>query len=108
MELTLPTPIAAYFGADNRDGAAVADCFAEYAEVKDEGQSHVGKDAIQAWADNASKQYSFTSEPFACQEKDGAFVVSSKVSGTFPGSPVDLAYTFRIEGDKVAYLEIAA
>jgi hypothetical protein len=33
-------------------------------------------------------------------------VVTSQVSGTFPGSPIDLRYVFTVEGGKIAALEI--
>jgi len=33
-------------------------------------------------------------------------VVTSRLTGNFPGSPVDLRYFFRLEGDKIASLEI--
>ena len=33
--------------------------------------------------------------------------VTGRVTGDFPGSPVDLQYRFTLEGDKIARLEIA-
>ena len=59
-DLSLPEPIAAYFDADNRDGEAVARCFTKQAVVKDEGQTHFGPDAIEAWKTAASAKYSST------------------------------------------------
>jgi hypothetical protein len=106
-KLTLPEPIAAYFKADKQDGEAVAQCFDVRAIVKDEGRTHSGSAAIRAWKIDASSKYSYTSEPFAVAEKDGAYVVTSRLTGNFPGSPVDLRFTFRLERGKIAYLEIA-
>jgi hypothetical protein len=34
--------------------------------------------------------------------------VAAKVSGNFPGSPVELTFAFRIEGDQIAGLGIGA
>ena len=104
--LDLPKPIAAYFTADKGDGEAVSQCFTENAVVKDEGHSHKGRAAIQEWKTDASAKYEYTCEPFACEEKDGKIVVTSHLVGNFPGSPVDLRYFFRLEGDKIASLEI--
>ena len=39
-------------------------------------------------------------------ERDGGTVVVGKVSGDFPGSPVDLEHAFKLNGDKIASLEI--
>jgi hypothetical protein len=104
--LSLPKPIAAYFTADSGDGEAVSQCFTENAIVKDEGHTHKGRAAIKVWKADTSAKYQYTREPFACEEKDGKTVVTSHLVGTFPGSPVDLRYFFRLEADKIASLEV--
>jgi hypothetical protein len=106
MTLDLPGPIAAYFAADNVDSEAVARCFAEGAVVKDEGQSYSGRAAIRQWKEDVSTRYQYTSEPFACEQRDGTVVVTSRLTGTFPGSPVNLRFFFVLEGDRIASLEI--
>ena len=108
MPIDLPKPIQAYFAADGSDGKAVAQCFTENAVVTDEGHSYQGRAAIQAWKTEASKKYSYTSEPFACENKDGKVLVTSRVTGNFPGSPVDLRYLFSVENDKIASLKIGS
>lgn len=105
--LTLPEPIAAYFEADKRDADAVVRCFTAHAVVKDEGQTHSGIDAIEAWKTAASAKYSYTCEPFALEQKDGRHIVTSRLTGNFPGSPLDLRFAFRLERGKIAFLEIA-
>jgi len=104
--LNLPKPVAAYFTADKGDGEAVSRCFTENAVVKDEGNTHKGRAAIKAWKTDASAKYQYTCEPLACEERDGKTVVTSHLVGNFPGSPVDLRYFFRLEGDKIASLEV--
>jgi hypothetical protein len=104
--LSLPKPIAAYFSADSGDGEAVSQCFTEKAVVKDEGHTHIGRSAIKAWKTDASAKYKYTCEPLACEEKDGKTVVTCHLVGNFPGSPVDLGFFFKLEGDKIAALEI--
>jgi hypothetical protein len=105
-KLTLPEPIAAYFKADKHNGETIMRCFTEQAIVKDEGRTHSGSAAIKAWKIDASSKYSYTSEPFAVVEEDGGYLVTSRLTGNFPGSPLDLRFTFRLERDKIAYLEI--
>ncbi|WP_044563647.1 nuclear transport factor 2 family protein [Azospirillum sp. B4] len=108
MPLTLPSPIAAFFAAESRDGGAVAACFTDQGVVMDEGHTHVGHAAIAAWKTAASSQYDYTSTPVAlASDADGRIVVTSHVIGNFPGSPVDLRYAFVLAGDKIARLEIA-
>ena len=104
--LNLPKPIAAYFEADKGDSETVTQCFTEHAVVKDEGNTHKGRAAIKKWKTDTSARYQYTSEPLACEEKDGKTVVTSQLVGNFPGSPVDLRYFFKLEGDKIASLEI--
>jgi hypothetical protein len=106
MTLNLPNPVATYFTADKSDSDGVSRCFTEDAVVKDEGNTYNGRAAIKKWKEEASAKYEYTSEPVACDQKDGKFVVTCRLTGNFPGSPVNLRFLFRIEGDKIASLEI--
>ena len=101
--LNLPKPIAAYFAADKGDAEAVSQCFTENAV---EGRTYKGQAAIKRWRDEAAAKYEFTSEPFACEEKEGKTVVTSRLTGNFPGSPVDLRFFFELQGARIASLEI--
>jgi hypothetical protein len=74
--------------------------------VEDEGQTHAGPAAIKAWKTAASAKYSYTSEPFAVEQKDGRYIVTSRLTGNFPGSPVNLRLSFHLERGKIASLEI--
>ena len=105
-DLKLPEPIAAYFNADKRRGEAIAHCFTTRAIVRDEGQTHCGPAAIRAWKIEASAKYSYTSEPFAVEQRDGRYIVRSRLTGNFPGSPVDFRFVFNLERGKIASLEI--
>jgi hypothetical protein len=104
--LSLPDPIEAYFEADRRDGHAVARCFTNDGVVVDEGRTHAGHAAIEAWKIAASAQFPYVTEPFALEKKARKYIVTSRVTGDFPGSPVDLRYTFTLERGKIASLEI--
>ncbi len=106
MPLDLPKPIAAYFAANNGDGEAVARCFTEKAIVKDEGHTYNGLAAIKKWKTDSSTKYTYTSKPFASEQRDGKTVITSRLTGNFPGSPVDLRFFFGLDDDKIASLEI--
>jgi|SRR5438445_1951745 len=107
MTLELPKPIAAYFTADKGDSEGLSRCFTDTAVVKDEGHTHQGRAAIKQWKSDASIKYQYTCEPLACERKDGKVVVTSRLTGNFPGSPVNLRFFFELEGDRIASLEIA-
>jgi hypothetical protein len=107
MSVDLPTPIALYVAADNRgDTEALAQCFAEHAVVRDEGHTFEGLDGIKRWKSEAKRKYQYTAEPLSSTLKDDSTIVTSRVTGNFPGSPTDLQFIFRLDGDKIASLEI--
>jgi hypothetical protein len=105
-DLKLPEPIAAYFAADCRDVETIARCFTKDAVAKDEGHSYVGLAAIRQWKSEVAAKYNYRCEPLGMEQKNGATIVTSRVTGNFPGSPVDLRYAFRLERGKIAALEI--
>jgi SnoaL-like protein len=103
----LPTAIALYIAAENRDDTeAMAQCFDEHAVVQDEGKTIKGLAAIQRWKAETKKKYQHTVEPLACVQKDGKTIVTNRLSGNFPGSPIELQFIFRLDGDRIASLEI--
>ncbi|ULQ47950.1 nuclear transport factor 2 family protein [Flagellatimonas centrodinii] len=104
--LNLPDPIAAYFDADKRDGHAVARCFTSDGRVTDEGQTHVGRAAIEGWKTAASAQFAYLTEPIALEKVGRHYRVTGRVTGTFPGSPVELRYQFMLERGRIASLVI--
>jgi hypothetical protein len=105
--LNLPEPVAAYFQADLHGAKAVARCFTTDGWVSDERHTHTGPDAIEAWKAATSEEYAYTAEPLSIEQRDRKYIVTSRVTGDFPGSPVVLRYTFLLERGKVASLEIA-
>ena len=108
MSINLPKPVAAYFAAEQAgDAGALAQCFAADGVVRDEGGTFTGTDAIERWNTTARANYHHTVVPLSATERDGAIVVLGRVAGDFPGSPVDLQHAFRLDGEKIASLEIA-
>jgi ketosteroid isomerase-like protein len=107
MSLDLPTPVSNYFKAVNvQDVAAVLSAFADEASVRDEGQDMIGRAAIREWIEDTTRKYRATVMPTGVRQADERTIVTARVSGTFPGSPVELRYHFTITGDKIARLEI--
>jgi hypothetical protein len=104
--LTLPDPIAAYFAADTQGSNAIARCFTPDGVVKDEGQTHSGRDAIKSWKDEVSTLSTCTTEPFSIERAGDVHAVYCHVAGNFPGSPIDLKFSFRLERGLIANLEI--
>jgi hypothetical protein len=106
MTLQVPKPVAAYFTADAQGAEALVQCFTENAVVKDDGHTYRGKAAIGKWKEDVAAKYQYTCEPFACEQVNGNCVVTSKLTGNFPGSPLNLRFSFGLEGDKIAALDI--
>ena len=102
----LPKPIAVYLAADGGDSEAFSRCFAEHAVVRDEGQTYRGLAEIKQWKAEARKKYQYTIEPLASARKGDKTIVTSRLSGKFPGSPIEVRFVFRLDGDKIASLEI--
>ncbi len=107
MTIELPPVIADYFSAD-RDGDidAILACFTEDALVRDEGKMNQGHDAVRAWKAKSSAAYNYVSEPFAVSGEADQAIVTSRLTGDFPGSPLDLRYFFTLHEGKIAALEI--
>ena len=106
MALDLPKPIASYFAADKENSEAIARCFTADAVVKDEGHTYAGVAEIRRWKEETSSKFTYTNEPFALDRNDGQIMVTSRVTGNFPGSPIDLRFIFGLAGDRIASLEI--
>ena len=107
MSVDLPAPIAIYIAAENRgDTEALAKCFAGNAIVRDEGQTIEGLAAIKQWKAETKKKYQHTIEPLAVAQKDDKTIVTNRLTGNFPGSPIELEFVFMLDGDKIASLEI--
>jgi ketosteroid isomerase-like protein len=100
MSPELPDTLKRYFAAQNRhDIKALVACFAADAVVRDEGKDIIGTEAIRSWKEATSAKYRVTVAPLECRAEDGRTVVVAKVSGTFPGGPLNLTYRFGFAND---------
>jgi len=70
--------------------------------VRDERQTIKGLAAIKQWKAETARKYRHTVEPLASVVRDGNIVVTNRLTGNFPGSPVKLEFIFKLEGEKIA------
>lgn len=107
MPPNMPPVITAYFQAANsHDSDGAARCFASNGIVKDEGERHEGHAAIKAWKEKVSEKYNATMVPTAIEPDGTHYKVTANVSGNFPGSPLNMAFSFTLSGDHITLLEI--
>jgi len=105
--LQLPDPLALYLGAEGAGDTDVLErCFHFGAVVHDEGATMRGLEAIKSWKRDAQAKYRYSVEPLRSWHDAGAWKVLMRVAGTFPGSPTELLYSFGVEGDRIASLDI--
>ena len=107
MTTKMHSTLERYFAATNKhDVAGMSADLADDAIVKDEGGEHRGVPAIREWMKETIRKYKFKLEPMNVARENDRTAVSVTVSGDFPGSPITLSYWFKLEGQKIARLEI--
>ena len=107
MTIALTGPVSAFFEAERtQDLEALARCFSERAMVRDEGRTIEGPEAIKRWMKEAKAKYQHSAEPLAVSSRGGRTVVTARVAGNFPNSPLELQHVFAVEGGKIVSLEI--
>lgn len=107
MTSQLPAPLQRYLAADAaRDLHAFVDCFAPDAVVRDERRSHTGHDAIRDWKAHADATVPYSLTPLGVARQGDQWKLLARVSGAFPGSPVELMHVFQLVQDRIASLEI--
>ncbi len=107
MTIEVTGAIKQYVDACNRhDVQSALASFSEEAVVHDEGATHRGAKAIEAWLADTMDQFRFQLKPIRSLLNGDHEVVSMEVSGNFDGSPIVLDSRFRIEDRKIASLEI--
>ena len=81
--------------------------FAANAVLKDEGKTRSGVPELREWIEEVTEKYHprFEVEDVV-EDGPAAAVVIGVVSGTFPGSPIRLRYTFRVSEGAITHLEI--
>jgi hypothetical protein len=61
---------------------------------------------VARWVAHTLAAYVFTVEPLRVARQKDETVVTCRLTGTFPGSPVEIRFLFRLDGDRIASLEI--
>lgn len=103
----LPKPIADYVAASNAHAPdAAAACFAEDAVAFDENREYAGRAAIRIWIAESDRRYRPSLEISGFTRSGETAVLTGRVSGTFPGSPVVLRYVFTVRGEEIVRLVI--
>jgi len=105
----LPAPIRAYLTAhQSRDDDAAVQAFAPDATVTDEGNTHTGAQAIRAWRQRASTEYTYTTQLTGLrQDARDVWVVAVRLEGDFPGGVADLEQRFTVLDGTITDLTIA-
>jgi hypothetical protein len=62
--------------------------------------------AIKKWMVETKQKYQHTIEPLAATQKDGKTILTNRLTGSFPGSPIELAFVFTLDHDQIVVLEI--
>jgi hypothetical protein len=107
MSLQLPVPIERYIQIANSGTAEAApECFATDAIVRDEGQTYEGVAAIKDWMAATKKKYGHTVTPLELAEHDGQSVLTARLAGSFPGSPITVNFNFVLAAGKIRALAI--
>ncbi|MDP2699999.1 nuclear transport factor 2 family protein [Thalassospira sp.] len=103
----LPPVLVAYFDAANTQNVdAFVACFTPDAQVKDENSIHQGHENIAIWNRGVNKKYNCMHVVKSWDQTNGGADAGVEVSGTFPGSPVNLTFRFTLLDDKISALEI--
>lgn len=100
----LPPPAAAYFAAKTPN--EIADTFTEDATVVDERRLRRGRAEILQWREEVAR-ISFTSDILSVAQAGDHVTVVCRLTGDFPGSPIDLDHVFKLSGNLISSLEIA-
>jgi ketosteroid isomerase-like protein len=107
MAIDVPEPVAAYLAAEEaKDADALSRCFTEEGTVHDEGRDYRGRDSIRQWKQEADTKYRYVMQTVNVQMQGDKVTVRARVTGEFPGSPIELDHIFKLSNDKIASLEI--
>lgn len=108
MNIQLPDVVATYFDISNGgDVSRMATCFCADATVTDENRTHQGIEAIESWQREARQTFTYQVEPLHAVHDEDRLIVTARVAGDFPGSPVSLKHVFRLQDGRIGSLEIA-
>jgi hypothetical protein len=106
MNIELPPVISAFFRSTNtREFDDFLSLFTDDAHVNDEANDYQGAQ-IATWIDRATATAKPTADVTDVTRDGDRFVVTARISGNFPGSPLPLRYFFTLEDAKISRLLI--
>ncbi len=107
MAFDMPKPVAEYLAAEEaKDADALSRCFTEDGTVHDEKRDYRGRASIRRWKQAADAKYRYVLQTVSVQPFGDLVTVRARLTGEFPGSPLELDHIFKLFNDKVASLEI--
>lgn len=107
MTTDLPAALALYLDSERLGRPELLErCFARHAVVKDEGHTTQGLERIVAWRRDAQARYAYRLAPISIARERDTFRMLARVTGNFPGSPIELMHVFVVAGDLIESLEI--
>lgn len=107
MSIQLPPPIARYVQLENAgETETLSTCFAPNAIVRDESRTYEGLAAITAWKAETTRKYHHTLTPLDVAQQQGKTVLTARLTGDFPGSPLTVHFDFVLEAGKILSLEM--
>jgi hypothetical protein len=105
--MQVPELLAGYVAAQNaRSIDAMLAYFTDDAVVRDERREYRGTSSIRGWMEETTAKYHPTLEMLDVHTASEEVRLRVSVSGTFPGSPIQLRYDFTLDRDRIARLEI--
>lgn len=103
----LPAAVATYLTTPKRLlPEALEQVFTGDAVVHDDGQTHIGIDAIASWTNQVASAFTFTRAVNGAMFQSNAAMVGVLVNGDFPGSPVELHHHFSLTDHRISALTI--
>jgi hypothetical protein len=69
--------------------------------VTDEAHTHRGIPAIGNWLGDAREKYVHRLDPLSVRTDGAHAIVVARVSGNFPGSPIELTHVFELAGERI-------
>lgn len=104
----LPVPVGRYLTAHrDRDADAALAVLTPDAAIVDDGRTHSGREAVQAWLGSEASEYSYRIEPMTAWRTGDEITVVQRLIGDFPGGTVDLRFTFTLASGRIDRLVIA-
>lgn len=109
MSDVVPDVITRYLrSAADGDLDTLVACFTDDAAVTDEDVTYHGPAEIRRWGEALASAFEYTVEVLGAEPNgDDGFLVTTRVEGNFPGSPVELRYQLALRDDLISTLTIA-